>query len=89
MAVLLLDRSSSDGLAERLLEYPRWHVAAVGTMFVLYGLHLVAQWEGADEAGSDRPLPLMETAHTQLNGLLLPLALYLFLEDRAAAWSPS
>jgi len=71
----------------RVLEYPRWNVAAVGTMFVLYGLHLVAQWEGEDEGADDRPLPLAETAHTQLNGLLLPLALYLFLEDRAAAWT--
>ncbi len=33
----------------RLLEYPRWNVAAVGTMFVLYGLHLVAQWEASDD----------------------------------------
>lgn len=73
----------------RLLEYPRWEVAAVGTMVVLYGLHLLAQWEGADEDADVGPLPLAETAHTQLNGLLLPLALYLFLEDRAAAWTPA
>ncbi|MDQ3420867.1 MAG: DUF2339 domain-containing protein, partial [Acidobacteriota bacterium] len=72
----------------RVLEYPRWDVAAVGTMFVLYGLHLAAQWEAADEGADHRPLPLAETAHTQLNGLLLPLALYLFLEARAVAWSP-
>jgi uncharacterized membrane protein len=71
-----------------VLEYPRWDVAAIGTMFVLYGLHLVAQWEAADESVDDRPLPLAETAHTQLNGLLLPLALYVFLADRAAAWTP-
>lgn len=73
----------------RILEYLRWDVAAVGTMFVLYGLHLVAQWEAADDGAGDRPLPLAETVHTQLNGLVLPLALYVFLEDRAAAWSPS
>ncbi len=73
----------------RLLEYPRWNVAAVGTMFVLYGLHLVAQWEASDGGENDRPLPLMETVHTQLNGLLLPFAMYLFLEDRGAAWSPT
>ena len=73
----------------RLLEYRRWEVAAVGTMFVLYGLHLVAQWEASDDRENDRPLPLTETVHTQLNGLLLPLAMYLFLEARAAAWSPS
>ena len=73
----------------QLLEYPRWNTAAIGVMFVLYGLHLVAQWEAADDGADDRPLPLTETVHTQLNGLLLPLALYVFLEDRAAAWSSS
>ncbi|MEX1128314.1 MAG: DUF2339 domain-containing protein [Vicinamibacterales bacterium] len=69
------------------LRYPGWYAAALGTAVVLYGLHLVAQWEAADDpAGGE--LPVMEMAHAQLNGLLLPLSLYLFLDTRMAVWNP-
>jgi uncharacterized membrane protein len=54
---------------------------------VLYGLHLVAQWEAADDTAGGE-LPVMEMAHAQLNGLLLPLSLYLFLETRMDVWNP-
>ncbi|CAN5729823.1 hypothetical protein BH24ACI5_BH24ACI5_13870 [soil metagenome] len=70
------------------LQYPGWYGPAMATTFVLYGLHLAAQWEASDADAADRHLPLMSAVHTQLNGLLLPLSLYLFLEDRAAQWNP-
>lgn len=70
------------------LRFPRWYAAAVTTTVVLYVLHLVAQWEASDEHGGSTQLPVMETIHTQANGLLLPLSLYFFFADRAAAWNP-
>ena len=69
------------------LHQPRWYTAAVVAMFVIYALHLLAQWE-AEGWARDGALPFVEMAHTQLNGLLLPLALYLFLDTRFAAWNP-
>ena len=69
------------------LRDPNWYLWSVLTMFVIYGLHLVAQWEAAGEDAADGGLPLSETLHTQANGLLLPLALYVFLEQHAAAWT--
>ena len=69
------------------LRFPSWAWAAAGTTVLLYALHLLAQWEAADRHPSEDPLPLMEMLHTQINGLLLPLSLYLFLETRAAGWN--
>jgi uncharacterized membrane protein len=69
------------------LQHPRWYAESIVTMFVIYALHLVAQW-GAERRAGDPGLPLVETIHAQLNGLLLPLTLYLFLETRFAAWNP-
>jgi uncharacterized membrane protein len=69
------------------LRYPGWYAAALGTAVVLYGLHVVAQWEAVDDSAGGE-LPVMEMAHAQLNGLLLPLSLYLFLETRMAVWNP-
>ena len=66
------------------LPYPRWYVPAVITLIALYVLHLAAQWEAhGHEEGSARRIT--NIVHTHLNGLLLPFALYLFLEDRYSA----
>lgn len=70
------------------LRFPDWYAAAVATTGVLYVLHLVAQWEATDEHGGSSSLPLMEAIHAQANGLLLPLSLYVFFEDRFGAWNP-
>lgn len=69
------------------LPYPRWYGPAVVTLFALYALHLAAQWEanGQEEDATGR---LAGIVHTQLNGLLLPFSLYLFLLDRDASLNP-
>ena len=66
------------------LPYPRWYIPSVVTVFSLYGLHLAAQWE-AEGHEDDAVGRLVGAVNSQLNGLLLPLALYLFLEDRYTA----
>jgi uncharacterized membrane protein len=70
------------------LPYPRWYAPAVVTVLALYALHLAALWEatGGKEA-ADR-IPLIDVIHAQLNALLLPLSLFVFLESRAAVWNP-
>lgn len=68
------------------LDQERWYAAAVVTMVAIYGLHLVAEWDAASRV--DGELPLIEAAHVHLNGLLLPAALYVFIETRFAWWNP-
>jgi uncharacterized membrane protein len=69
------------------LQYPRWYGAGVGTLLALYALHLAVSWEDAASTG-EPPLSAWAVAHAQINGLLLPMSLYLFLDERAAAWNP-
>ena len=67
------------------LASPEWYLPAVATAGALYLLHLAAQWfSGTDDPQS----AYVSAAHTQLNGLLLPLTLYFFLETRYAGWNP-
>lgn len=68
------------------LRQPAWYAAAMATMVLLYGLHLAAQWEATDDEGGR--LPTAAIVHAQLNGLLLPAALYVFLDERMAVWNP-
>lgn len=69
------------------LQQPGWHAAGVGTMVALYALHLAAQWEATPDAEAGTELDTAQALHTQLNGLLLPFALYWFFDAHAAAWS--
>ena len=65
------------------VQYPRWYTPGVLVAVALYAMHLAAQWEAIkDDPGE--PIPVTELVHTQLNGLLLPLTLYVFFEERAA-----
>jgi hypothetical protein len=67
------------------LPYSRWDLPAVAIVLAVYALHLAAQWfSGTGESDT----VYVSAAHTQLNGLLLPLTLYFFLETRYAAWNP-
>lgn len=68
------------------LRYPAWYGPAAATACLLYLLHLAAQWEAAGDCEATR-LSVLESIHMQVNGLLLPLSLYLFFEDRFAVWS--
>lgn len=65
------------------VQYPRWYTPGVLVTVALYAMHLAAQWEAIKD-DSDEPIPVTELVHTQLNGLLLPLTLYVFFEERAA-----
>jgi uncharacterized membrane protein len=70
------------------LPYPRWYAPAIVTVAALYVLHLVSQWEAVGDEAAATEIPFGEVIHAQLNGLLLPLSLYVFLESRSAAWNP-
>ena len=72
----------------QFLDYPRWYAASVVTACVLYVLHLAAQREAGGEEGSGDRTPVMQVVHAQVNGLMLPLSLYVFIEPRYAAWNP-
>ncbi|MBA2301433.1 MAG: DUF2339 domain-containing protein, partial [Acidobacteria bacterium] len=65
-----------------------WYAAAVVSVFVLYGLHLAAQWESTSDDAAQGEIPLLEVVHTQLNGLWLPVSLYVFLDTRYAWLAP-
>ena len=66
------------------LPYQRWYGPSVFIVVALYILHLAAQWHAAADDDGDAGSLATEIAHAQLNGLLMPLTLYLFVEDRAA-----
>lgn len=70
------------------LRRPGWYAGAVITACALYGLHLAGQWRAVSDDDVPTAVPLAEVVHTHLNGLVLPVTLYLFLEDRAAWWNP-
>lgn len=70
------------------LQAPRWYTAALVTAGAVYLLHLAGQWRDLSDDDPAAPLPLAEIAHTHATGLFLPVALYLFLEDRFAWWNP-
>lgn len=70
------------------LSYPRWYMPGVLVTLTLYSMHLAGQWEAIKEDPNE-PISVPELVHTQLNGLLLPLTLYVFFEKHAAwasAW---
>jgi hypothetical protein len=69
------------------LQFPRWYTPGVVVTVALYVMHLAAQWEAIKDDPAE-PIPVPELVHTQLNGLLLPLTLYVFLEERAV-WASS
>jgi hypothetical protein len=69
------------------LQYPRWYAPAVLVTIALYAMHLAAQWEAIRD-DPNAPIPDSELLHAQLNGLLLPFTLYVFLEKHAA-WASS
>ena len=69
------------------LPYPGWLLAGVGVSVALYTLHLAAQWEATTDTEPGAALDTGQAIHTQLNGLLLPLTLYLVSEEHAPAWS--
>jgi hypothetical protein len=69
------------------LQSPRWYAPAVLTVCVIYVLHLASQWHAlSGEPGSE--LPVSEAIHAQVNGLLLPLTLYVFFVSRFDWWNP-
>ena len=69
------------------LRYPRWYTPGVIVAVALYAMHLAGQWEAIKDE-PDEPISVSELLHTQLNGLLLPLTLYVFFEEHAA-WASS
>jgi uncharacterized membrane protein len=69
------------------LDATRWYGPAVVTACVIYGLHLASQWH-ALSGEQPRDLAVTEAIHAQLNGLLLPLTLYVFLDTRFTWWNP-
>lgn len=69
------------------LAAPRWYVGAVVTAIALYLLHLAGQWRDLSDDDPALPVPIAEFAHTHVTGLFLPVALYAFLESRAAWWN--
>ncbi|HVL68121.1 MAG TPA: DUF2339 domain-containing protein [Vicinamibacterales bacterium] len=84
LALVIIGLPAAAWLAD--LQQERWYAAAVVTMLVLYGLHLIVEWDAAKDR--EGHLPAVEAVHTQLNGLLLPAALYAFVDARFAAWNP-
>ncbi len=66
------------------LQAPRWYTGAIVTACAVYLLHLAGQWRDISDDDPAAPMPLAEIVHTHATGLFLPLALYLFLEDRFA-----
>ncbi|MEO5897435.1 MAG: DUF2339 domain-containing protein [Vicinamibacterales bacterium] len=69
------------------LDQARWYTPAILTACVIYGLHLASQWHALSEESADT-LPVSEAMHAQLNGLLLPLTLYVFLNTKFTWWNP-
>ena len=72
------------------LQSPRWYTPAILTACVLYVLHLASQWHALSEEDGEKrdALPVSEAIHAQMNGLLIPLTLYVFLETRFQWWNP-
>lgn len=70
------------------LRRPGWYAGALITTCAIYGLHLAGQWRALSDDDAPTDAPVAEILHTHLNGVWLPTALYLFLEDRAAWWNP-
>ncbi|MBA2354664.1 MAG: DUF2339 domain-containing protein, partial [Acidobacteria bacterium] len=70
------------------LHLPRWYSGAIVTACAVYLLHLAGQWRDLSDDPADAPLPLAEIVHTHATGLFLPLALYVFFNDRFAWWNP-
>ncbi len=69
------------------LQSPRWYTPAILTVCVIYLLHLASQWHAlSGEPGGE--LPVSEAIHAQVNGLLLPLTLYVFFDSRFEWWNP-
>jgi hypothetical protein len=66
---------------------PRWHAAGLVTAVALYLLHLAGQWRDLSDDDPTVRVPIAEFVHTHATGVFLPLALYTFLEDRAAWWN--
>jgi len=64
------------------LPYPAWYAAAVITVLALYVMHLTAHWSAGT---ADRRSPLA-IVYSQVNGLLLPLTLYSFVDRHFAVW---
>lgn len=70
------------------LRRPGWYPAAIVTACALYGLHLAGQWRAVSDEDAPDHVPVAELVHTHLNGLWLPITLYVFLDDRASWWNP-
>ena len=69
------------------LQAPTWYTGAVVTACAIYLLHLAGQWRDLSDDAPTARLPVAELVHTHATGLFLPLALYLFIEDRFAWWN--
>jgi len=63
-----------------------WYAPAILTACVIYVLHLASQCHSLSGEGGE--LPVSEAIHAQVNGLLLPLTLYVFLDQRFEWWNP-
>ena len=66
---------------------PRFYTGAVVSACALYLLHLAGQWRDLSDDDPAQPVPIAEFVHTHATGLFLPVALYVFLEDRNAWWN--
>jgi uncharacterized membrane protein len=65
------------------LPYSGWYAASLVTVLAVYVMHLAAHWLSA---GTEERLSLLEIVYSQVNGLLLPLTLYFFIDRHFAAW---
>jgi uncharacterized membrane protein len=65
------------------MPYPGWYAASVVTVIAVYVMHLATHWLSA---GTEERLSLLEIIYSQVNGLLLPLTLYSFIDRHFAAW---
>ena len=65
------------------LPYPGWYAASLVTVVAVYVMHLATHWLSA---GTGERLSLLEIGYSQVNGLLLPLTLYFFIDRHFAVW---
>jgi hypothetical protein len=66
------------------LPHRDWYGPSVAIVVALYVMHLATQWQPASTTEAPS---FLDVAYWQLNGLLLPLTLYFFVDRNFAAWN--
>jgi uncharacterized membrane protein len=69
------------------LQAPGWYSGAIVTACAVYLLHLAGQWRDLSDDAPGATVPLAELVHTHATGMFLPLALYLFIDERFGWWN--